>query len=557
MDLSRRDAAVLTPVEKAEQSQAKTIREAPGVKRKRPELASAASASVTSAVVASKSRKYWGRGGAGVMLLCKLEDGPAEALLLERAGRVDEPGQYGIAGGGVDEANSRRSKRHSSKESLSVSDTEFHATALKEAREELGPLPEWFEERLNNATYTDFADGSWWYRTFVVVLSEPERSGWHIVLNSEHCSSIWADAREATLYPLHFGVIEAAGRSKVLRSCWPLAWRWPSTLQQARVNQAVVRNDVYQQIVNLPTSECIFPQPKLRGLNTALQKWTSLQTCEGGDETECWEEVTWIHLTGVQAAQSIISTGLLPGGKKGFHERGDGVYGVIVRSDEADGWTNMLMRAAAIAKYQCPHAPDLSVCCVCTIRIPATPYVHNGTNGIHPARTGCPMVTLKGIVSQGYSNGPFIGQYNSRWNVPKLLNKAGKIEACIVMRAVDIVSYDAIIRSPYQPRADIGAIDRREVALAWQARMLEIARMRDAQRAYEFAEYVHLAITYAQQHGNHCSPPQRHPKITCRDGIARDLGKWVTNTRREYKASKLSRDRIEALEKVPGWSWNS
>jgi hypothetical protein len=74
-------------------------------------------------------------------------------------------------------------------------------------------------------------------------------------------------------------------------------------------------------------------------------------------------------------------------------------------------------------------------------------------------------------------------------------------------------------------------------------------------RAYEFAEYLHLANTYAQQHGNHCSPPSHMPKITCRDGIAWDLGKWVRDKRSEFKASKLSRDRIEALEKVPGWSW--
>jgi hypothetical protein len=76
-------------------------------------------------------------------------------------------------------------------------------------------------------------------------------------------------------------------------------------------------------------------------------------------------------------------------------------------------------------------------------------------------------------------------------------------------------------------------------------------------RADEFAEYLHLANTYAQQHGNHCSPPSHMPKITCRDGIAWDLGSWVRDKRSEFKASKLSRDRIEALEKVPGWSWTS
>jgi hypothetical protein len=47
------------------------------------------------------------------------------------------------------------------------------------------------------------------------------------------------------------------------------------------------------------------------------------------------------------------------------------------------------------------------------------------------------------------------------------------------------------------------------------------------------------------------------PKITCRDGIARRLGAWVRDKRKEYRASKLSHDRIEALENVLGWSWNS
>ena len=37
-----------------------------------------------------------------------------------------------------------------------------------------------------------------------------------------------------------------------------------------------------------------------------------------------------------------------------------------------------------------------------------------------------------------------------------------------------------------------------------------------------------------------------------RDG-ERSLGMWISNRRQDYKKGKLSRERVDAIEALPGW----
>jgi len=55
---------------------------------------------------------------------------------------------------------------------------------------------------------------------------------------------------------------------------------------------------------------------------------------------------------------------------------------------------------------------------------------------------------------------------------------------------------------------------------------------------------------YAAAHG-HASPPQQY---TTPDG--RPLGQWVSGQRRAHSHSRMLPQRIERLERLPGWAWN-
>jgi Helicase associated domain len=35
------------------------------------------------------------------------------------------------------------------------------------------------------------------------------------------------------------------------------------------------------------------------------------------------------------------------------------------------------------------------------------------------------------------------------------------------------------------------------------------------------------------------------------------LGEWIQTQRKAYKAGKMTQERIDLLEKLPGWSWNT
>ena len=53
----------------------------------------------------------------------------------------------------------------------------------------------------------------------------------------------------------------------------------------------------------------------------------------------------------------------------------------------------------------------------------------------------------------------------------------------------------------------------------------------------------------------HARVPARHVETI--DGDDHKLGSWVTSRRAEYGKGKLSAERIDALEAVPGWVWSA
>jgi superfamily II DNA or RNA helicase len=59
-----------------------------------------------------------------------------------------------------------------------------------------------------------------------------------------------------------------------------------------------------------------------------------------------------------------------------------------------------------------------------------------------------------------------------------------------------------------------------------------------------------MVSRFAQREG-HAQVPQRHRE----DGFG--LGAWVTHRRHDYRKGKLSQDRIDRLESIPGWTWDA
>ncbi len=66
----------------------------------------------------------------------------------------------------------------------------------------------------------------------------------------------------------------------------------------------------------------------------------------------------------------------------------------------------------------------------------------------------------------------------------------------------------------------------------------------------QFQEMFRHLIEYEKKEG-HALVPKRH---LTENGVI--LGSWVTRRRRDYKKDKLTKDKIELLESVPGWSWD-
>ena len=55
---------------------------------------------------------------------------------------------------------------------------------------------------------------------------------------------------------------------------------------------------------------------------------------------------------------------------------------------------------------------------------------------------------------------------------------------------------------------------------------------------------------FVEEHGE-------YPKRDGKRGGERFLGQWINHRRQEYKTGKLSRERADALEALPGWEWRT
>ena len=120
---------------------------------------------------------YWGRQGAGLLLLAG-----GKALLALRSEEVNEPGTWGIPGGKVEE------------------DEQAYDAALREAQEELGPIPPHvvFGEVV-------FQDGEFRYTTFLARVRQKDAKGWKPRLNWENDEARWVKVSELP-DDLHFGL---------------------------------------------------------------------------------------------------------------------------------------------------------------------------------------------------------------------------------------------------------------------------------------------------------------------------------------------------------------
>lgn len=73
------------------------------------------------------------------------------------------------------------------------------------------------------------------------------------------------------------------------------------------------------------------------------------------------------------------------------------------------------------------------------------------------------------------------------------------------------------------------------------------ARLKDLWEE-RFDEKVALLAAWANMNGTAAIP-----KDTVVDGV--ELGRWASTQRAAYRAGRLRSERVERLERVPGWSW--
>jgi hypothetical protein len=67
-----------------------------------------------------------------------------------------------------------------------------------------------------------------------------------------------------------------------------------------------------------------------------------------------------------------------------------------------------------------------------------------------------------------------------------------------------------------------------------------------------FQENLGALAQFVEREG-HARPHRNHVELF--QGAEFYLGRWITNRRSEFKAGRLSAERIVALEAIPGWVW--
>jgi 8-oxo-dGTP pyrophosphatase MutT (NUDIX family) len=106
--------------------------------------------------------------GAGILFICSDDN---TTLLIQRSPEVEEPGTWGISGGGLEGAEKPSE------------------TAVRETKEELGSMPQ--RASLINTMVKDDKGGE--YHIFIMNISEDEKAIWapQITLNHESSQFKW------------------------------------------------------------------------------------------------------------------------------------------------------------------------------------------------------------------------------------------------------------------------------------------------------------------------------------------------------------------------------
>jgi len=116
----------------------------------------------------AEPRRYWGRGGAGVVFVCPERN---TILLGKRAAWVLDPGTWGSPGGAVD------GEFHTTPIADPITDeATFRDTALREVEEECGSLP----PGITLSGRTEFEDEGFRYVTYLARLTPEQVDGWSI-----------------------------------------------------------------------------------------------------------------------------------------------------------------------------------------------------------------------------------------------------------------------------------------------------------------------------------------------------------------------------------------
>jgi 8-oxo-dGTP diphosphatase len=111
-------------------------------------------------------RRYWGRGGAGIVFYCPLDE---TVLLGKRANWVTDPGTWSYPGGAVDEGWNEVPIE----DSITDEDV-FFETAVRETTEECGSIPPGF----SLSGRTTFEDEGFRYVTYLCKLSYEQKMAW-------------------------------------------------------------------------------------------------------------------------------------------------------------------------------------------------------------------------------------------------------------------------------------------------------------------------------------------------------------------------------------------
>jgi len=150
----------------------------------------------------SSIKRYWGRGGAGILFTCSEDD---TVLLLKRAAWVQQGGTWGIPGGAIEDGY----YAVPIEDPLPLNFAAFFKAAKREVVEECGSMPRSFTV----VGRTVYEDRGFRYVTFVVDVPLNAKEKWMMSSSdSETDEFVWFPAEEvhpgASLEgtPLHFGV---------------------------------------------------------------------------------------------------------------------------------------------------------------------------------------------------------------------------------------------------------------------------------------------------------------------------------------------------------------